>query len=424
MRILILTNFYPPHHIGGYELGCRDVADALRRRGHAVEVLTSTYGVRAPSSELGVHRRLRTEWPAPSRWKILRQERTNQRAMRAAIRSFRPDVVYVWNLSQISISILAIAEQMGLPIAYYISDEWLVNWAEREHRWSAFWAREPQTRSGRAGKRIGRVFVTRVLGLCTGERHPGRTHALRYQNVQFASQFLRDATARAVLADQTTWEVIRWGIDTEVFAPSTSPATRARRLLYVGQVVPHKGVHTAVEAVRVVREEFGYSDIALDIVGPSTANVYVDDVQALIASHHLEQSVHLFGAIDRRRLPQIYRDHDMLVFPSEWQEPFSITLLEALSSQMPVVSTLTGGSDEILRVDVNALVFKAGDARDCATQIVRLLTDVALASRIAEAGRRTVAERYTLSGMVDRLEAGLRQALGTAQLRRAHTPST
>jgi glycogen synthase len=170
-------------------------------------------------------------------------------------------------------------------------------------------------------------------------------------------------------------------------------------------------VHTAVQAVQILRQEFGFSEITLSIVGPSTANEYVSKLQAEIAACDLTKHVHLCGQVDRSRLPEIYRDHDLVIFPSMWQEPFSITLLEALSSARPIVSTLTGGSGEILVAEVNALIFEAGDARSCATQIVRLITDTSMSARLAAAGRRTVAENYTMRKMVDRLENGLFKAL-------------
>jgi glycogen synthase len=414
-----LTNLYPPYHIGGYELGCRDVTQALRDRGHVVEVLTSTYGIQAPSSEYGVHRRLRTEWEArepgaPTRWEILLQERVNQRAFREMVCEFRPDVLYVWNLAHVSPSILSVAEECGLPIAYYVSDEWLINWAATEHRWFAYWLRGPHSTFGRVAKAMGEFLVTRVLGLRTRERKTGKGDTPRFQHVQFASQFLRDVTARAIATDQTSWEVIRWGIDTEAFSPSPHPLSSVGRLLYVGQVLPHKGVHTAVEAVHILRQEFGFTEVTLSIVGPSTANEYVSKLQAQIAACDLTQYVHLCGPVDRGRLPQIYQDHDLVIFPSMWQEPFSITVLEALSSERPVVSTLTGGSGEILVADLNALIFEVGNARSCAIQIVRLITDALMASRLAAAGRRTVAENYTMRKMVDRLEKGLFKALGPA----------
>ncbi|TMC57253.1 MAG: glycosyl transferase family 1, partial [Chloroflexi bacterium] len=44
MRLLFLSNFYPPHHFGGYEELCAEVAEGLRARGHTVAVLTSRHG--------------------------------------------------------------------------------------------------------------------------------------------------------------------------------------------------------------------------------------------------------------------------------------------------------------------------------------------------------------------------------------------
>ena len=62
MRILVISNFYPPHHIGGYELGCRDVVGELRARGHDVRVLTSTYGVTGREANEGIYRWLKTSF--------------------------------------------------------------------------------------------------------------------------------------------------------------------------------------------------------------------------------------------------------------------------------------------------------------------------------------------------------------------------
>jgi len=45
VKILVVTNLYPPHYIGGYELRCEVAVKALRARGHDVAVLTSNHGV-------------------------------------------------------------------------------------------------------------------------------------------------------------------------------------------------------------------------------------------------------------------------------------------------------------------------------------------------------------------------------------------
>src|SRR6185295_6527398 len=48
MKILVLTNLYPPHYLGGYELICHAVVNALRARGHTVQILTSNHRVENP----------------------------------------------------------------------------------------------------------------------------------------------------------------------------------------------------------------------------------------------------------------------------------------------------------------------------------------------------------------------------------------
>jgi hypothetical protein len=51
MRALVITNLYPPHALGGYELSCRDVVDRWRAAGHDVEVLTTTTTFHDPAAD-------------------------------------------------------------------------------------------------------------------------------------------------------------------------------------------------------------------------------------------------------------------------------------------------------------------------------------------------------------------------------------
>jgi hypothetical protein len=64
MNILFVTNFYPPHSVGGYEQWCHEVAQILSTRGHQVCSLTSRYGERGSRIDergVQVHRLLNLE---------------------------------------------------------------------------------------------------------------------------------------------------------------------------------------------------------------------------------------------------------------------------------------------------------------------------------------------------------------------------
>jgi len=116
MRILVITNLYPPLYLGGYELKCRLHVEELKRRGHDVLVLTSRWRVEAPLQQEGVLRVLDFDpiamgFPPADhrldpvrvgrRWQQLRwavNHAANKSTAARVIEDFEPDVAYVWNL--------------------------------------------------------------------------------------------------------------------------------------------------------------------------------------------------------------------------------------------------------------------------------------------------------------------------------------
>ena len=151
----------------------------------------------------------------------------------------------------------------------------------------------------------------------------------------------------------------------------------------------------------------GHESATLTIVGDSPLRDFKTQLREKVAANKLEEQVHFVGQVRREEMPQIYQDHDVLIFPSVWAEPFSITVVEAMASGLAVVSTLTGGSDEILEDNVNALVFEKENAEECAACLAKLLSDKCLFERVRRQGRSAVEQEYRLEQMVDRIEQSL-----------------
>jgi glycosyltransferase involved in cell wall biosynthesis len=107
----------------------------------------------------------------------------------------------------------------------------------------------------------------------------------------------------------------------------------------------------------------------------------------------------------------IYNQHQVLLFPSIWEEPFSITILEAMACGLAVIGTTTGGSREILVDGENSLTFAAGDSKALAGQIERIMIDPDLRSNISKVGERLVREKFTLDRMADQIEQCLLAAI-------------
>ena len=404
LRICVVTNYYPPFFIGGYELGCRDIVEGLKARGHQVKVLTSTYQVDQPQTDGAVYRWLRLgQWWTPYYLRDLaarlKQETGNQKAFRQLCREFKPDLIYVWNPVGISLSIVSIAQQLGLPVCYFVSDHWLEDWEiDPGYR---VWEKQ------RAG--IRRAFLWKgILRVLKSLKMAYEPAPPILRNVQFASEFLkRNALAKnRAVADA---KVIHWGVDIQRFR-ITEKANQSKRLLFVGQVIPLKGVHTAIEALSLVVQN-GHPSATLTIVGDSAMTDFKEQLRQMVSSSGLEKNVRFTGQVRREDITKFYEEHDVLIFPSVWDEPFSITVLEAMASGLAVVGTTTGGSSEILQDGVNALTFEKENAEACAACISRLLSDQQLFEAVRRKGRFTVEQKYRLEQMVDTIERSLKEVV-------------
>lgn len=111
----------------------------------------------------------------------------------------------------------------------------------------------------------------------------------------------------------------------------------------------------------------------------------------------LEDSVILTGW--RSDLPEIYADLDVLALTS-LNEGTPVSVIEAMASGCPVVSTRVGGVPDLVDEDVTGLMAGSGDARGLAEAIARLLTEPDLARRIADSARTFALERFRVERLV------------------------
>src|SRR5262249_11211684 len=145
--------------------------------------------------------------------------------------------------------------------------------------------------------------------------------------------------------------------------------------------------------------------LKVSLVGEGPPGPYLSRLHELVAALDGVCEVRLPGRVPVDHMPQVYRNHEVLVFPSIWDEPFSLTLLEAMAAGLCVVASTAGGSAEILQHEVNSLTFRPGDAYDLARQLQRVIDDPALRRRLAREGQRQVREQFTWSLTVEQIEA-------------------
>ena len=408
MKILALTNLYPPHYLGGYELICSMVVGELRARGHHVQVLTSDHivpGKPSPQAEQGIERTLRIHGFYGHPWLSLAElrhlERHNNQTVLDAINRHQPDLVYVWNMGGLSKSMVLTLQKLGIPTVYYLSDHWIARGFTSDV-WLQWWNRQDSSPKRALVRKLASLSGYRAHWQRLAPTNPPRH--VRFQRLYFCSKALRKLTASAGF-EVMHGAVIYCPVDTERFHGQAVPPERPlRNLLWVGRLAPDKGVMTALKAIHALNGQFNGT---LSVYGKGEAQ-YTAQLKDFVNEHQLPV---LFKSAGSDEMPGIYRQHDTLIFTSEWAEPFALTPLEAMASGLPVIGTTTGGSREIFRHGDNALTYNAGNADELAARIKELADSPSLRARIAATGQLEVRSHYSLPVIVDQIEKYLHDSV-------------
>jgi glycogen(starch) synthase len=408
MRILVISNFYPPHHMSGYELGCQDIVESLRTREHRVKVLTSTYGSAPTHTEDDIHRTLMMNPEDHSKWTaVFLKERVNQTVFKRICQDFEPEIVFLFNLSDISASLAFLAQEMGLSTCYYFANNWFITM--EKDPWYQLWPKEKK------GFRFLR-FLTHHFKLLPPSLPLNTDHSI------FSNSYLKNI---ALQLDKTLHQavVIPWGIDTDRFPFQEKKNQQLSRLLYVGQIKPHKGLDHAIKTLELLNREHRSPSFTLTIAGNKESSTdYITYLQNMAHTLGIQNNLGFTSVTMREDMRDFYHAHDIFLSPSTCETSLNLSLLEAMSCGIPIVSTQTGGSSDVLKNEVNALIFEKENPRSCTEQIHRLSEYPDLRESIRMNGRDAVKRNFRIDQTVHSIERVLEESI--RHRTKEHLPET
>ena len=355
MRLLFLSSFYPPHELGGMEQLTFEVAARLQSRGHQVSVLTSRAGVAPGEPEQdNVIRSLFLQ--ADIHYYSVRafflqrraQEAVNLQELRRAIDRVQPDVFVVWNMWNLSRSLPYWAEQW-LPgrVAYYIASTWPMDPDIHEEYWNL-----------PASRRLSEVAKRSLRAMALAQmRRDGYSPGLAFAHTVCVSRYMRDKLAAAGAIPQTA-EILYNGVDPAPFLADPRPKPSSQggplRLLFFGSLIPIKGVHVAVEAMGLLKQQGLADRFELTILGRGHPD-YLASLTARVSELDLQSHVCFRDWIARADVPDMLRQYDVFLFTSTGPEAMARTVMEAMAAGLLVIGSEVGGQVEMLKHLQNAL---------------------------------------------------------------------
>jgi glycosyltransferase involved in cell wall biosynthesis len=398
LRLAVIVNLYPPYVVGGNEILARDVVEALKERGHSVHVITGrgrelpadgfTHGV----LDLDLDRKedafqggLPLTAARALRWHLYHH--ATYRAVRGTLARLEPQLVVAWNLYGVSMAPLAAARRFPWPVVAQPADRWLL------------WGLSDISGIVPATRALPRLALRLVRGLV----QPLLRRRARPDYVLAVSDFIRRLHVEAGFpaAQSCTTHL---GVHVEAFsAPERRfPAGRPWRLAFAGQLWAGKGPQVAVDALAALREH-APGGVELDVFGGGSPD-FIAHLERRILERGLAGAARLRGFVSRETLAREFRGHDLFLFCSTWDEPFSLGLLEALCAGLPAIATTAGGTPEAVEHERNGLLVPPGDAAALASAVVRLMNDPALYLRLGQEAAADVRRRWRFDQYVSRLE--------------------
>jgi glycogen synthase len=403
MRILVISNIYPPYYLGGYELVCAEIVDALRRRGHQVTVMTGWRGLRRPQVQSGVARLLQVRFPfdppyhngatrlAWYLWNLL--------VLRRMVRRLKPDVIHVFSATGLGPFTLNWLHSQPVPVVHEVGDVMLSEASSAD-----IWA----------GLRLyynPRSLVKRIIKVALLKLVAPRlmSKPVDLGNSYFRSKYLKRQLAQAGIKVGDS-PIIYHGLRLADLVPRDEKGCSAG-ILFSGRLTPEKGAHVFLEALSQLKNSPVMKHQRITMIGPFPDQGYYQKLRELASRLGPHLSVHFAGKLSRPDALQLMREHSIFVFPVIGSEGFGVVVLEALASGLAVVATGAGGSAELLENGENCLVVPKNDPRALAISLERLVADESLRRRISRGGIES-AKHFDFESSVDLIEEHLQRVGG------------
>lgn len=410
MRILMLTDFYPPL-IGGLEQHVRNLSGALAGRGHEVAVATlhhdglaefevdqgaRIYRVRGTTQRLSAlfsdgGRRFAPPLPDPE----------TLLALRRIIQRERPEIIHGHNWLIHS----------ALPLKRWSGAKLVASM----HEYSLACARKDLSYRGQTvcdGPALGKCLSCAVSHYGKAKGVPTALATAAFGGVErrlvdiFTPVSAAVAAGNGLVGGKAPYRVIPNFIPDDVADNADQTAACLRDLpadgflLFVGALNRHKGIAPLLRAYAELRDAPPL--VLIGATWPDTPKEFPANVIVLKNWTH-------------RAVMAAWQRCGIGIVPSVWPEPWGAVAMEAMLVGKPVVASRTGGLADIVAHDETGLLVPPGDVAALRDALQALIDDPARRRAFGEAGRRRVRDRFTASVVVPQIERVYADLLGFPQ---------
>lgn len=364
MKILILSNYYPPYYIGGYELACFDTVEYLKNAGHDVYVLTGDYKECSQNFQR-VYRKLKyIDYSKPSFLDKFKIEEFNYNITKDVISKINPDLVYIWSLRLVSLAPLWAVEQTKVKKVFEIGDFWM----------KGFLSNSFMSKIKRSIKQVILFF---------------KSVEVKIDPIISVSNWMKEEM-KELYGSQQIFQIPN---GTKITKEKVEKNSVMMRYMFCGRLDYSKGLDLAIKALSNLKDK-KVRDFQFHIYGDGD-KTYIKRCKQMIKILNLEDEVFFHGKCDN--LEKEYKKNHVLLMPTRMREPFGLVLIEAMNYGVVCLATNDYGPAEIIDDKKNGLLFSALSVDDLTSKILLIHNNWNLLQKYREDAYIKVANKFDIN---------------------------
>lgn len=395
MKVCLISNLFDPYILGGAEKYVGTIADGLTASGCEVVVITTAPSVRRleryqrnftiyrynPLNVYHTYHAKETSALLKPLWHLIDLWNPYSfTVVKELLKEEKPDIVHTHNLGGISLSAFSAIRALRLPHIHTLHDYSLL--------------------CPRA------TFMHGDGTLCTSPLIACRLYA-RVKRELAKSPDVVTAPSRYVLRKHTEegyfsaarHECLPLGI-AQPRGITLQKHSGPVNILFVGQIVHHKGIGILLNAFMGIDDE----DIHLHIVGKGPD---LDRFRRMAAA---DRRITFHGFVTSEELDRIFRTANCMVVPSLWHDNSPMVIYEALSYGLPVIGSRVGGIPELIEDGCNGFLVEPGNIDELRSKLNLLISNPDLAYRLGQ-NALLRSEEYSMENHIKRLQSLYEEAI-------------
>ncbi|HEY9206277.1 MAG TPA: glycosyltransferase family 4 protein [Candidatus Methanoperedens sp.] len=377
MKIVMYSDFFPPNTKGGAEIYVYRLAAALQSRGHKVKILTNgnkNYEI----DGLKVVTVPKTGVPFLDLYLFYKEIK-------------RYDVFHIHNIhSHVRIlSIFLAAKLNNIPLIWTAHDYWFkcqknilldnsyqnctTSRCERVCLRNSYFRDEVKIL-----RNIKKLFKNVDTAIAP-------SHAMEKNMISFG-------------LDKDHIKQIAYGLPLESYPYSTANPKK-NIILFIGSLEVHKGCRFLIEAMPDVIKQI--PDAKLLIVGDGSEK---DNLMILAKKIKIDNNVEFRGKIPNEKTSELYKQANLVVIPSIWQDVLPIVGLETMAIGRPLIGSDIGGIPDWINNGETGFLFEPRSVEQIAGRIVQILSDDDMEISMGRTARKKVEKEFNMTEHTDIME--------------------